>query len=110
MSKLTPTNRNGKLVGYRFRCPACGFSHCFYTHPDDELKAELGPRPDNPTKFGWDFNGDFEKPTFTPSLLGEVDEGVICHLNLTNGVLIYHNDCTHALRNQQVPLEAKPKE
>lgn len=56
----------------------------------------------------WDFNGDINNPTFTPSLLNRtgsfaeptyIDPPDIpptrCHLFVTNGVINYCGDCTH---------------
>lgn len=61
----------------------------------------------------WTFNGDFEKPTFTPSFLvggclnhtrGKEHFG-ICHSYVTDGMIRYLDDCTHHLKGQTVPLE-----
>ncbi len=83
----------GNLRGYSFECPACGFSHAFY------VAGQLI----------WKFNGDMDRPTFTPSLRnrwteGEEEHQRCCHLNLTDGVLHFHGDCTHELAGKQVPL------
>lgn len=81
----------------------------------------------------WKFNGDYEKPTFSPSVLvrstkltekGESDwekwcdsgypdrngepfesTPTICHSFVTNGSIQYLNDCTHELAGQTVELE-----
>ncbi|MEH7246482.1 DUF6527 family protein [Neobacillus niacini] len=81
----------------------------------------------------WQFNGDFNKPTFSPSVLvrstemtdkgladyekwcdegypdrnGEAFENVptICHSFVTDGKIQYLNDCTHELTGQTVELE-----
>jgi hypothetical protein len=55
----------------------------------------------------WDFNGDLNKPTFTPSVLmntwywdeaKQVKVPYICHSFVENGRINFLNDCTHALR------------
>jgi hypothetical protein len=81
----------------------------------------------------WTFNGDFEKPTFSPSILvkgtemtekgtadyeawsaagypdrnGEPFESVptICHSFVTDGKIQFLNDCTHELAGQTVALK-----
>jgi len=84
--------------GYLVWCPACEMLH----HFDDR----------------WTFNGDMEKPTFSPSMLvsmnwtvqGEVDgEGNVrqnrrCHSFIRNGVWEFLRDCTHAMAGTNVPL------
>lgn len=66
---------------------------------------------------GWTFNGDVERPTFTPSFLHRwksYDDGKptpkICHYILTDGVLNFCSDCTHALAGKSVPLPELPAE
>lgn len=59
---------------------------------------------------GWSFNGNFEKPTFTPSLLNTVPElegnpKKVCHLFVTDGKLIYQSDCTHEFANRTVDMK-----
>lgn len=90
-------------TSYSFYCPGCGHEHVYYTAGQTR----------------WQFNGDVNKPTFTPSLLNrwgkEADpnwqepEGEPfsnswsgrCHLFVTNGVINYCNDCTHPLSGKQ---------
>lgn len=51
----------------------------------------------------WEFNQDYDRPTFTPSLLmhGEVE---ICHSFIADGKIQYLMDCTHAMAGQTVEL------
>jgi hypothetical protein len=80
---------------------------------------------------GWTFNGDFDKPTFSPSILvrsikmtakGESDYEewcslgypktnepfdsipTICHSFVTDGKIQYLSDCTHDLAGQTIEL------
>lgn len=98
-----------------FWCPACRRLHVY-----DER---------------WTFNGNYEAPTFTPSLKvssghhvagmqmqadGKCgicerarERGVrsicgICHLHVTNGKILYSSDCTHELAGQTVAMTIKP--
>lgn len=81
--------------GYHFYCPGCGSAHGFGTAPG-----------------GWQFDGNMEKPTVTPSLLttnpGRPDYR--CHLYLIAGQLHYLNDCSHSLVGQVVDLPEWPYE
>lgn len=57
----------------------------------------------------WTFNGDFEKPTFSPSVMlkwnqGEAQVPQCCHFIITDGNINYCGDCTHALVGQTIPL------
>lgn len=76
---------NGR-VHFGIRCPGC-----------DEVHA-LDER--------WTFNDNFERPTFTPSLLcrGERPEPFVCHSFITDGRIQFLSDCTHALAGQTVDL------
>lgn len=77
---------------YHFHCPGCGYGHSFVVRND-------GGRP------GWQFDGNLESPTFSPSLrvLGEGDT-TLCHLFLIGGKIQYLNDSAHRLAGQTVDL------
>lgn len=79
-------------MGYVHYCPPCDEMHML---PD-----------------AWAFNGDVERPTFSPSFKHTmpVAEGVpqICHYTITGGVVQYHSDCTHSMKDQTVPLSELP--
>lgn len=83
-----------ETYGYSFWCPGCEELHVFTTSGDKR----------------WTFDGDMEKPTFTPSLrcLKGTPRKTTCHLNLTAGVLVFHNDSPHALAGQKIPLQEHP--
>jgi hypothetical protein len=98
------------VKGYIFFCPGC------------ESRHNIGE--------GWTFNGDYERPTFTPSVLvrsGHYTEGhqvdtcwctynaahpddpapfacFVCHSYVTDGKIQFLSDCTHALAGQTVDL------
>lgn len=51
----------------------------------------------------WRFNGNYESPAFTPSLLlNESDR--ICHAFITDGHWQFLGDCTHGLKGHTVAL------
>jgi Family of unknown function (DUF6527) len=84
-----------KISGWRvgladlyFYCPSCDCDHGVWTINDGLMHAR------------WQFNGDMEKPTFTPSLkvtYTEADKVNICHMVITDGKIDYCGDCTNKL-------------
>lgn len=63
---------------------------------------------------GWTFNGDYLKPTFTPSILVNGRQPVErvtargahrCHSFVTDGKIQFLGDCTHELKNTTVDLK-----
>lgn len=99
----------GRHIG--FLCPGCEEPHF----------VRVGV-PDRPC---WGFNGDFERPTFSPSILvtsghhvqgwkpgdgcwcGTEDAAFgcsVCHSFVEAGQIRFLSDCTHALAGQTVPL------
>jgi len=102
--------RDGDTVLHFFHCPGCGENHA----------------PTNK----WSFNGDYEKPTFSPSILvtsghysphhkgggcwcnwnkthpGEPQpfKCTRCHSFVTDGKIQFLSDCTHELAGQTVDI------
>lgn len=117
MSKLSKIQTHSDN-GLSFRCPGCNITHRIQYGTGD------GPR--------WSWNGDFETPTFLPSVSVrgiredltdaewdqyEVDysnggsEAVLsgrfatrCHSFVTDGRIQFLGDCTHELAGQTVDL------
>jgi len=78
---------------WTFECPGCDMMHAFYT---DRSKEPC-----------WKFNGDVDKPTFSPSLRVRYtykDENRMCHSFVKEGKMQFLNDCTHDLAGQTVDL------
>jgi len=54
---------------------------------------------------GWTFNNNFEKPTFSPSMLiNKHDPKTRCHYFIKNGQIQFLSDCHHALAGQTLDL------
>jgi len=69
-----------------FWCPGCECAHYLNT-------------------IKWSFNGDFVKPTATPSLLVRVrSAGSRCHFFIRDGQLQFLADSTHPLAGKTVPM------
>ena len=78
-----------------FRCPGCGWPHTISVGPDECF----------PSRPLWSWNGDDEKPTFSPSILvrgGELNG--ICHSFVRDGQIQFLPDCKHALAGKTVEL------
>ena len=91
VSRVKKAEAGGGQFVYIIGCPGCGMHH--------SLTEE------------WGFNGDFEKPTFTPSLhcswptgYGDDPTPKICHSFIRDGQIQYLGDCTHDLAGQTVEL------
>jgi hypothetical protein len=56
----------------------------------------------------WTFNGDYERPTFDPSVLVTIghdpDPPDICHFYVRDGRIQYLTDCTHPLAGQTIDM------
>lgn len=118
MSALSKILRGVEGDGLMFWCPGCDGAHV--------VRHGEGPRP------RWKWNGNAEKPTFSPSILvsgteltekGRADldawraagcpkpapesfETVptVCHSFVTDGRIQFLSDCTHHLAGQTVDL------
>lgn len=96
--KTTPlSDTNGKYAGEIVECPACGYGHFFRTVPHDNLPV-------------WSFNGDRDRPTFSPSMLVNATmhdrdpKNIRCHSFVRNGRIEFLGDCSHAMAGQTVEL------
>ena len=56
----------------------------------------------------WDFDGNLDAPTLSPSILTGRGSDNVCHSFLRAGVFEYLGDCTHPLTGQQVPMGELP--
>jgi hypothetical protein len=68
------------------------------------------------TGASWTFNGNYERPTFSPSVNDLVNPSdhkhfnpecpadQRCHFSVTDGRIKYHEDCTHSFKGQTVDM------
>ena len=119
MAKVSAILRSVEGGAFGFWCPGCKFMHV--------VKIGDGPRP------RWGFNGDYDKPTFTPSVLirgghyipGHIGPSwctynaahpdrpsrlgcFICHSFARDGQIQFLANSTHALAGKTVPLPPVP--
>ena len=96
MTTIRPVQGGGQI----FWCPGCKSAHAVNTS---------GPR--------WNYNGNPDKPTFSPSILvtyDGVDAGhndappARCHSFVTDGRIQFLGDCTHKLAGQTVEIPEWP--
>jgi hypothetical protein len=78
---------NGLLAVY---CPGCQCYHGMNINKSKELC--------------WVFNGDYDKPTFSPSILVTIQPDKICHSFIRNGNIQFLTDCAHNLAGQTLEL------
>lgn len=121
MSQISKVLRDSSDNGLSFWCLGCKCAH--------QIQHGEGSGP----RWGW--NGDAEKPTFTPSVLvrsghhassappgepcwctfkerfGEEPpfKCEVCHTFVTDGRIQYLGDCTHELAGQTIDLPPWPE-
>lgn len=103
----------GRFYGILIRCPGCLYSN---GRPQEHILPIVNPpageevSPHISWKDRWGFNGDYDCPTFTPSLntwWGGEGSGIPlhrCHSFITDGKIQFLGDCTHELVGQTVDL------
>lgn len=106
MKVVKEVAKTGAHYGWRFFCPGCQENHVVGT--------------------GWGFNGNHNRPTFTPSIkvtgtrltvsgkeaMALIAQGVkklphvdtVCHSFVIDGKIQFLGDCTHELAGQTVEL------
>lgn len=123
MSAISRTLRQLQGDRIAFWCPGCNTAHSV------AVNADKSP--------SWSWNGDVEKPTFSPSILVRSGHYVpmydgggcwcdfnaelaakgeeptkhrcgICHSFVTNGCIQFLGDCTHELAGKTVDLPPWP--
>lgn len=114
--KIVPLDRDyWPHGGFGHWCPGCNSGHEIDVagrHGVDAAKW-AGPK--------WTFDGNMEMPTFTPSVNLQINPknhkhynpdvgSIVCHYNITAGKIIFHGDCTHALKGQTVDLPEIPSD
>lgn len=127
---------DGRLYGIKFFCPGCalirGYGPASVILPVRWLPPGMETSPILASHDHWDFNGDFDRPVFGPSVLSrqrmheppvgpnnieqwraqpweQHEVHHICHSFIgcngaAPGQIIFLNDCTHALAGKTVDL------
>lgn len=81
-------------------CPGCDYQHAL------AVAGEDGTEPAGPT---WEWDGNHETPTFSPSLLvHETGDQPRCHSFIRAGRWEFLSDCGHPLAGQTVDMVPLP--
>ena len=75
-----------------FFCPGCETIHSVHDGPN-----------------GWTFDGDYERPTLSPSVLVQGVTTPTCHSFVRGGRIEFLGDCAHGMAGQTVDLEPVPE-
>lgn len=86
-----------------FVCPGCE------TLDDHGTGLHMLPVNSPQKSPSWDFDGNLEAPTLSPSILSYKDDPKRrCHSFLVAGVFEFLSDCGHSLVGQKVPIPDLP--
>ena len=99
MAKLLEfTDKREGTPDVAFYCPGCKTNHGVWIE---------GSTKNPMNECTWTFNGDFDKPTFVPSILvrwSHENKTNVCHSYVKGGMIQFLDDCTHDLKGQTVEL------
>lgn len=89
--KVTVENNGEELL---FECPGCKYFHQITILRKNRMGSQ------------WHFNGNFEAPTITPSVLTNPRgiDGPRCHVQITDGQIFFYPDSEHSLAGKTVTL------
>lgn len=93
LSKLHLMTYNGE-ESLLFWCEGCKFFHSFLIKTRSDYKGPI-----------WKHDGNYENPTFTPSLVIDANGPNRCHLTITNGIITYLEDSKHKLAGTNIEME-----
>ena len=107
--QLSPKLRRIEEGVIQHWCPACNGRHNFWVNPTK-----------NPTGSSWMWDGNVDRPTFSPSMhifvkpwtdeeTGKTIPGkTICHYFVSEGRISYCSDSSHTLSGQTIDLPDFP--
>lgn len=77
---------------------------------DEQHVWALKEQPSDYAVPEWEFDGNLESPTVSPSILTDgSNPAKRCHVFIKNGQIEYLGDCWHKLAGQTVPMVDVPK-
>lgn len=101
-----PNEAERPYLNVVFWCPGCKLTHPYRIVKPGRSEAEVRAIFPNGC---WTWNGDLEKPTFTPSLLCNASYPQYrCHLFVTAGQIRYCDDCHHDLKGKTIDMVPIP--
>ncbi|WP_336152118.1 DUF6527 family protein [Acinetobacter sp. 99] len=75
---------------YFIECPGCKYLHPLHVGEQHKVR--------------WEFDGNLERPTFSPSLLVNGGHANQCHSFIRDGQIQFLSDCHHELAGKTVDL------
>ncbi len=100
-SQIRNVNDHGNVYqALAFMCPGCMEFQGSGLH--------LLPVNSTTKSPSWNWDGNLEKPTLSPSILTGRGSEKICHSFLEAGVFRFLSDCTHSLVNRLVEIPDLP--
>ena len=107
-AKLVPVDDHGvKYNSLMFVCPGCK-SRGPKGYDAIHMLPVNAPEIEKPS---WDWDGNLDAPTLSPSILtrgGSGGSSAVCHSFLKAGVFEFLTDCTHDLAGKKVPIPDLP--
>lgn len=91
-----------KYQALAFICPGC-------VRTDGGTGLHMLPVNTTVKSPSWDFDGNLETPTLSPSILTKWGDKFVCHSFLRAGVFEFLTDCSHAMAGQSVPMVDLPE-
>src|SRR4051812_40400998 len=80
-------------------CPGCDMAHRVTVVGEDGSRDQVI----------WDWDGDLERPTFSPSILLTTSNVLLrCHSYIQQGRWVFLGDCSHPLAGQTVDMVPLP--
>ena len=108
LSKIASCNKEyDSYFDLMFYCLGCEMHHGLIIRDVDEsrLTEKDKKQYEKNKKPKWSFNGNFELPTFTPSInVLDEDGNTICHSFIVDGKIQYLPDCKHSLAGKTINL------
>lgn len=83
MAKIREIHVKGRRA-FAFYCPGCKCVHYF----NDK----------------WYFNHSYESPTVSPGIVSGASDALSCSAIVTNGMIMFDQECRHDLRGMGAPL------
>lgn len=102
MAKIFLLQDDADELSYGFYCEGCKCSHWFRVRYKTFTRESVN-RPPNIALWSW--NGNFEKPTITPSIdCNRSSPELRCHSIVTDGMIHFLNDSYHDFKGRIIPL------
>jgi hypothetical protein len=97
----TINDHGAEYTALMFACPGCAEQD----HNDGIHILPVNTTAKSPA---WEWDGDLEAPTISPSILSHGSGDGVCHSFLKAGVFEFLGDSTHSMAGQNVPMPDLP--